>query len=128
MHLSIMHGLHVAPPYATEHQNKKSAHTTCGKGVLVGLSSLQLKAYISSARGEGPFFFPVRGHFCSAGQGGLLFGSALLGDFWLRCAVPAMGISVLEEILVFDWFFASFRLRLEGHWGERFGDVSLGSF
>ena len=32
----------------------KSAHTACGQGVLLGLSSLQLKAYISSARGGSP--------------------------------------------------------------------------
>ena len=44
-------------------------------------------------------------------------------DFWLRFALTAMGISVLEEILVFDWFCVFILLRLEGHWGKRFGDI-----
>ena len=56
------------------------------------------------------------------------FGDVFLDDFWLCFAFPAMGISVLEEMLVFDWFFAFILLRLEGHRGERFGGVSLGCF
>ena len=48
------------------------------------------------------------------------------GCFLLRFALPAMGISVLEEILVFDWFFVFLLLRLEGHEGERFGGIIWG--
>ena len=66
--------------------------------------------------------------FCSPGHGDLLFGTVFLDDFWLCSAFRAMGISVLEEILVFDWFFAFILLRLEGHWGERFGGIVWGCF
>ena len=49
-------------------------------------------------------------------------------DFWLGFSCTAMQVSVWEEILVFDWFFAFVLLRLEGHWGERFGGVAWGCF
>ena len=50
-------------------------------------------------------------------------------DFWLCFACTAMQVvRVLEEILVFDWFFELILLRLEGHWGERFGGVVWGCF
>ena len=48
-------------------------------------------------------------------------------DFLLGFACTAMQVSVLEEILVFDLFFAFMQLRLEGHWGERFGAPKLRS-
>ena len=68
------------------------------------------------------FTLRLQGHWGERLEGG--FGV----DVWLRFALTAMGISVLEEMLVFDWFYAFILLRLEGHWGERFGGLSLGCF
>ena len=110
---------------------KKSAHTAVGAGRASGAVALELVTFAKTSSSH----------------------IALLGGFWspgvLRFAVPAMGISflkmyfwmifgyalpslpwglALEEILVFDWFFVFILLRLEGHWGERFGGIAWGCF
>ena len=46
-------------------------------------------------------------------------------DFWLRFACTAMQVSVLEEILAFDWFFA---LTTRGPLGKAFWRCIFGSF
>ena len=64
----------------------------------------------------------LQGHWRERLEGGFWM------DFWLRFAFTAMQVSVLDEILVFDWFFAFILMRLEVYWGERFGGIVWGCF
>ena len=52
--------------------------------------------------GGASFFFCRTFTFCIAGQGGLLFGAALLGGFWCCCTLRATQVRVFGG----DWWFS----------------------
>ena len=64
----------------------------------------------------GPFFCLPGKRLRLQGHWGERFEGGFWVDFWLRFACTAMQVSVLEEILFFDWLFVLVLLRLEGHW------------
>ena len=92
-------------------------------GAVAFALAISAKTSYSYSSAGGPFDSSrARPRFAVPAMGIIFFGDVYLNDFWLRFGFPAMGISVLEEIL----FLELIPLRLEGHGGERFGGIVWG--
>ena len=105
------------------------------QGVLGGLFATCLRAghfrkniVISYSSARGTFLEPRSFTFCSPGHGGLLFGDVFLGVFCYVFDLPAVGVSVLEEILVVKSVFRISSVTPRGPWGRAFWRYSSGLF
>ena len=91
-------------------------HRSVGAGRARGAFAFELVTFAKASSSHialqgGPIFGAEEFYVLQSLQRGLAFGDVFLDDFWLCFVFPAMGISVLEEILIFDWFFVFILLR-----------------